>query len=351
MCINLQRAIKSHLTNLMIDKTQQFEKLMMNHLSGEISDKDASVLLAILNSDPKFKVQYNEMVRTRAISLVPVVESQKTSNYKNVLQLMNNGVRLSSQPKFIQYFLKVAAIIVFVLSTSISTYYLYTEYFNSSNSLMSYETVAPLGSQTKIVLPDGTIVWLNSGSTLRYNNLYGNENRTVYLTGEGYFEVEKDPNKPFYVYANDIKVKVLGTIFNVRSYVDEADVEVDLLEGKVDVSVESVKNSKVLSLLPNEKMVFNKVNKTISSHKVDASRSATWTTGKLCFVDASLEDIAKNLERKYDIKIEIKSQIIKDELFSGSLNLNQPIEKILEYIDVDKKYTRTFIGRNVTIDY
>ncbi len=333
----------------MLDKTQQFEKLMMNHLSGEISDKDACVLLAILNSDPKFKVQYNEMVKTRAISLIPVIESEKSSNYKNLLQLLNNGLLLNKQPKFIQYFLKVAAIIIFVLSTSISSYYIYTEYINSANNLLSYETVAPLGSQTKIVLPDGTIAWLNSGSTLKYNNSYGNENRTVYLTGEGYFEVQKNPNKPFYVYANDIKVKVLGTIFNVRSYVDEADVEVDLLEGKVDISVESVKNSKILSLLPNEKMVFNKANKSISSHKVDASRSATWTTGKLCFVDASLEDIAKNLERKYDIKIEIKSQIIKDELFSGSLNLNQPIEKILEYIDVDKKFTRTFNGRNVSI--
>ncbi len=242
----------------MLDKTQQFEKLMMDHLSGNISDTDACVLLAIIQSDPTFKVQYNEMVKTRAISLIPVIESEKTSNYKNILQHLNNAVLINKQHKFLQYFLKVAAIVIFVFSTAISTYYIYTEHISSATSLMSYETVAPLGSQTKIVLPDGTIAWLNSGSTLKYNNSYGNENRTVELTGEGYFEVQKNPNKPFYVYANEIKVKVLGTIFNVRSYVDEADVEVDLLEGKVDVSVESVKNSKVLSLLPNERMVYNK---------------------------------------------------------------------------------------------
>ncbi|OIP84519.1 MAG: hypothetical protein AUK44_02335 [Porphyromonadaceae bacterium CG2_30_38_12] len=333
----------------MIDKTKQFEKLMMNHLSENISDNDEGVLLDILNSDPKFKVQYNEMVKTRAISLIPIIESEKNSNYKNLLQLLNYGLSLNRQPVFLQYFFKVAAIIIFVLSTSISTYYIYNGYNNSSKNLMSYETVVPLGSQTKIVLPDGTVAWLNSGSTLKYNNSYGDETRTVNLTGEGYFEVQKNPKKPFLVYANDIKVKVLGTVFNVRSYADENAIEVDLLEGKVDVSFESGNDTKILSLLPNEKMVFNKANKTITSHKVDASRSSTWTTGKLCFVDATLEDIAKNLERKYDIQIEIKSQRIKEELFSGSLDLNQPIEKILEYIDVDKKYTRVFNGKNVSL--
>ncbi len=349
MCINLQRAIKSNQTELMIDKTKQFEELMMKHISENISDNEEGILLVILNSDPKFKVQYNEMLKTRAISLIPFIESQKTSNYKNLLKLLNNGLFLNSQPKFMQYFLKIAAIIIFVLSTSISTYYIFTGHTNSSNNLMSYQTVVPLGSQTKIVLPDGTVAWLNSGSTLKYNNSYGNENRSVYLTGEGYFEVQKNPKKPFLVYANDIKVKVLGTVFNVRSYTDENTIQVDLLEGKVDVSCESFNNKEILSLLPNEKMVFNKATKALTTHKVDASRSSTWTTGKLCFVDASLEDIAKNLERKYDIHIQIQSQDIKDELFSGSLDLNQPINEILEYIDVDKKYTRIFSGKNVSI--
>lgn len=333
----------------MLEKTQKFEELMMSHLSDNISDSDAGVLLGIINSDPNFKIQYNEMVKTRAISLIPFIESEKTSNYKNVLQQLTNGLYLNSKPNFFQYVLRIAAIVIFVLSTSISSYYIYSEYNNSSN-LMSYETVVPLGSQTKIVLPDGTVAWLNSGSTLKYNNSYGDENRTVNLSGEGYFEVQKNPEKPFIVYANDIKVKVLGTVFNVRSYADEADVEVNLLEGKVDVSIKSQNEAKILSLLPNDKMVYNKINKTITSHRVDATRSSAWTTGKLCFVDATLEDIVKNLERKYDIQIEIKSQRIKEELFSGSLNLNQPIDKILEYIDVDKKYTRIFNGRNVSID-
>jgi ferric-dicitrate binding protein FerR (iron transport regulator) len=332
----------------MLDKTKQFEKLMMQYLSETISDNDKRVLADILNSDPNYKARYNEMVKTRAISLIPVIEAHKTSNYKQFILLLNNGLTFSSQPKFVQYFIRIAAIIIFAFTTSVSSFYFYNE-FKSQDNIMSYETIVPHGSQSKIVLPDGSIAWLNSGSILKYNTNYGNKNRTVYLTGEGYFDVQKDPKKPFFVYANDIKVKVLGTVFNVRSYIDEATVEVNLIEGKVDVMLENNAKNEKLTLLPNNKVVYDKTSKKMQSFKSNAARAATWTTGKLCFVDASFEEISKDLERKYDVQISIQTQKIKNELFSGSLDLNQPIEKVLEYIDVDKKYDRTYNGKVISI--
>lgn len=332
----------------MLDKTKQFEKLMMNHLSGSISDSEEGLLLEILNSDPKYKVLYNEKAKTRAISMIPVIESQKTSNYTHLLNLINSGLSFNSQHSFLHYFLRVAAIIIFVLSTSISTYYIYTEY-NSKNNVLSYETIVPHGSQSKIILPDGTIAWLNSGSTLKYNNSYGNENRTVQLTGEGYFEVKKNPQKPFLVYANNIKVKVLGTVFNVRSYNDETIVEVNLIEGKVDVSLLDKDDDRKITLTPNHKIIYNKETKAMQTYFADASKSDQWKTGKLCFVDASLEQIATDLERKYDVQIIIESDQIKKELFSGSLDMNQPLNKILEYIDVDNKFEMIYTGKRVII--
>lgn len=334
----------------MLDKTQQFEKLMMHHLSESISDNDERLLLDILNSDHKFKVLYNEMVKTRAISLIPFIESRKKSNYKLLLQLMNNGLSFNSQPKLLQYFLRIAAIIIFVLSTSISTYYIYIGYNNSTNNLMSYQTVVPLGSQAKIVLPDGTVAWLNSGSTLKYNNLYGKKNREVLMTGEGYFDVKKDKNKPFLVHTNNIEIKVLGTVFNVRSYIDDPAVEVNLLEGKVDVSLLDNKNAEKLTLTPNHKIIYNKKSKTMQSFAADVSKSTQWQTGKLCFIDASLEEIAKDLERKYDVQICFQSNKIKNEFYSGSLDLNLPLNTLLEYIDVDNKFIRTYKGKIVTIN-
>lgn len=334
----------------MLDKSQQFEKLMMQYLSENISDTDELLLLDILNSDPNYKVRYNEMVKTRAVSFIPTIESQKTSNYKNLLQLLNKGLSLNNQPKAFYYFIRIAAIVIFVLSTSISIYYISTEFKSSANTLMSYETVVPFGSQTKIVLPDGTIAWLNSGSTLKYNNLYGKKNREVIMTGEGYFDVKKDKSKPFIVHTNNIQIKVLGTVFNVRSYINDQTVEVDLLEGKVDVSLSDNKNTQKLTLTPNQKMIYNKENKTMQSFVADVSKSVRWQTGKLCFVDASLEEIAKDLERKYDVQICFQSDKIKNEFYSGSLDLNLPLNTLLEYIDVDKKFSRTYNGKIVTIN-
>ena len=331
----------------MQDKTKQFEYLMSTHLSGGISEDEEQVLLEILNSDAKYKVLYAEMAKTRAISFIPVLENEKKSQYKNLTRTLNNVI-LNTSSNLIRNILKVAAIAIFVLSTSISFYYLLSDNF-FREKLASSETVVPLGSQAKIILPDGTIAWLNSGSTLKYSNLYGKKNREVLLNGEGYFEVTKDKSKPFFVHTNNIQVKVLGTVFNVRSYMNDRTVEVNLLEGKVDVSMLDNNSSKKLILIPNEKMIYNKNTKTMYSCKADAAKSAQWTIGKLCFVNSSLKDISKDLERKYNVKIILESDRVKNEIFSGSLDLNQPLKFILDYLDVDKKFTKTYNGQTVSI--
>jgi len=331
----------------MQDKTKQFEYLMSTHLSGGISEDEEQVLLEILNSDAKYKVLYAEMAKTRAISFIPVLENEKKSQYKNLTRTLNNVI-LNTSSNLIRNILKVAAIAIFVLSTSISFYYLLSDNF-FREKLASSETVVPLGSQAKIILPDGTIAWLNSGSTLKYSNLYGKKNREVLLSGEGYFEVTKDKSKPFFVHTNNIQVKVLGTVFNVRSYMNDRTVEVNLLEGKVDVSMLDNNSSKKLILIPNEKMIYNKNTKTMYSCKADAAKSAQWTIGKLCFVNSSLKDISKDLERKYNVKIILESDRVKNEIFSGSLDLNQPLKFILDYLDVDKKFSKTYNGQTVSI--
>ena len=331
----------------MQDKTKQFEYLMSTHLSGEISEDEEQILLEILNSDAKYKVLYAEMAKTRAISFIPVLENEKKSQYKNLTRTLNNVI-LNTSSNLIRNILKVAAIAIFVLSTSLSFYYLLSDNF-FREKLASSETVVPLGSQAKIILPDGTIAWLNSGSTLKYSNFYGKKNREVLLSGEGYFEVTKDKSKPFFVHTNNIQVKVLGTVFNVRSYMNDRTVEVNLLEGKVDVSMLDNNSSKKLILIPNEKMIYNKNTKTMYSCKADAAKSAQWTIGKLCFVNSSLKDISKDLERKYNVKIILESDRVKNEIFSGSLDLNQPLKFILDYLDVDKKFSKTYNGQTVSI--
>jgi len=331
----------------MLDKNQQFDYLMSNHLSGNISEDEERALIDFLNLDPQYKILYAEMAKTRAISFIPVLENEKESNYNNFNKALPDNLLLSVKLTPFRNFLRIAAAVIFMLSTSISSYYFFT---NSRNgNLTTCEAFVPLGSQAKVILPDGSVVWLNSGSTLKYNNLFGKKDRTIQLTGEGYFEVTKDKTKPFLVHTNDISVKVLGTVFNVRSYLDDPTVEVNLLEGRVNITTQSKESANTLNLAPNEKMIYNKKNGTMLSYRADAAKSAQWTIGKLCFVDASLEQIAKDLERKFDIKIKLSTKNINNEIFSGSLNLNQPLNEILDYLDVDKKFKKVYSGKTVLI--
>ena len=253
-------------------------------------------------------------------------------------------------PSRISNFRNIAAIITLIISVSVASFYIYRDFTAPADIAFWYETMSPVGSQTKIILPDSTIVWLNSGSTLKYNRSFGEKCREVALAGEGYFEVKKDKTKPFTVHTDSINVNVLGTVFNVRAYIEDATVTVNLIEGSVNVSLPNADSQGALTMKPNEKLVFNKLTKKIESSQVDASRSSLWTTGKLCFVDATLEQISRDLERKYNVKIQIASEKTKNELFSGSLNLNQPLLEVLNYIDVDKKFIISQVSDSIIIN-
>lgn len=320
----------------MKSKDTNFENLMIDYLSGDISETDHQHLTELLKSNIDFKVRFDELLKIHAISFVPVIETQKQSNYKKIIEQINDVPTISRSRLWLSNFRKIAAIIALVVSVFVASFYIYSDVTTPADTAFWYETFSTIGSQTKIILPDSTIVWLNSGSSLKYNKSFGKKDREVALAGEGYFEVTKDKSKPFIVHTDSLNVNVLGTVFNIRAYNDDADVTVNLIEGSVNISLPKMKG--FLSMKPNEKLVFNKQSKKIESSETDASRSALWTTGKLCFVDATLEQISKDLERKYDVKIQIANDKIKNEIFSGSLNLNLSLKEILSYIDVDKKF-------------
>jgi ferric-dicitrate binding protein FerR (iron transport regulator) len=334
----------------MQNENKIFDDLMIDYLSGNISEMDKRRLSELLKSNVDFKMEFDKMIKLRAVSFVPQIDATKEANFKRLMEQLNENVPAFSMSRTWNSRLRqIAAIIIFVVSVSVSLFYIYRDITTPGESTICYETVAPIGSQTKIILPDSTIVWLNSGSFLKYSQSFGKKNREVALSGEGYFVVKKDKSKPFLVHTVKLDVKVMGTVFNVRAYNEDEDVEVNLIEGVVNVSFPENKKAGSLTMKPNEKLVFNKLSKHVESFQTDAYRSALWTSGKLCFVDATIEQISKDLERKYEVKIQIENKLIKKELFSGSLNLNLSLKEILSYIDVDKKFKISQVGDTIKI--
>lgn len=208
---------------------------------------------------------------------------------------------------------------------------------------------SPLGSKTKLYLPDGTLVWLNAGSRMTYSQGFGVEDRAVKLTGEGYFEVQKNKKLPFTVQSKALKVEVLGTTFNFRDYPDDEEVIVSLLEGKV-VLENQMRREKKLYLDPNDRVVLNKKDGKMQLEKAVATNASQWKNGFLFFDEELLTDIVKELERSYGVTIEIADEGLKEFRFYGNfVRREQSIREVLEALSATGKIHYKIENDHITL--
>ncbi len=173
---------------------------------------------------------------------------------------------------------------------------------------------APKGSRISFTLPDNTKGWLNSGSSLEYVLPFGSK-RQVTLTGEAWFEVTKDEANPFLVHAGISEIRVLGTKFNVNAYPEENYVEVALCEGKVEFSAPGVASPVLMK--PDERLVCR--NGKANLYGTDASRYAAWVEGKLVFRGDPMAEVARRLERWYNVKVEVVDKELENYVFREPL--------------------------------
>jgi len=188
----------------------------------------------------------------------------------------------------------------------------------------------PSKGEYYVQLSDGTKVWMNSESSLGFYSKFNGKQRVVDLVGEAYFEVAKNPNKPFIVRTPNTAVKVLGTKFNVKAYADEDYTYTTLNEGKVKLIMD--KEEQLLA--PNEQLVFDKRSHEFSKKMVDASLYSAWTKGQFVFKDERLEDILNALSRWYGVEVFYKQAKQKEERFSISVNRYDNIQPLLNHIEL-----------------
>lgn len=187
---------------------------------------------------------------------------------------------------------------------------------------------APLGSRTKTILPDGTAVWLNSGSKMKYSQGFGMNERRVTMEGEGYFEVAHNEKIPFIIHTHEVDLQVLGTKFNFCNYPDEQEAEVCLMEGKVRLQ-NQIKTMEPLYLLPDEKMILNKRTGAMTKCSISTHNANTWINNELFFDEELLEDIAHKLSRNFNTQIEVADSL-KEKRFFGSFSIaGNNIESVL----------------------
>ncbi len=205
----------------------------------------------------------------------------------------------------------------------------------------------PRGGEYFLTLADGTEVWLNAETEIRYPVQFTGDKRVVYLDGEAYFTVAPDKNKPFTVVSTHASVSVLGTQFNFRAYPDERDVQTTLVSGSVIMQSEKYKQQ--IKLVPGEQGVLEKNSAKLMKQEVNTYLYTAWKDGRFAFRDARLEDLFNILARWYDLSVFYQSPEAKDIRFTGDLNKTDDFKSILKIIEQNERVIFTVNQRTVFI--
>jgi len=199
-----------------------------------------------------------------------------------------------------------------------------------ADKLTYNEVIVPRGESAEVVLADQTRVWLNSGATLKYPTHFGEDQRDVELTGEAYFDVQQDRQKPFFVNTSNVRVNVLGTSFNVEAFSDANTVNVTLVEGRV--KLETPEGELLSELKPTERASYNISKKEVHVTNVDTKLYTSWKEGIIYFKNESLGTIARQLEQWYNLEIVFEEPSLKEQKYTGTILKNKPVDQILDIL-------------------
>ncbi|MGV8091433.1 MAG: FecR family protein [Mangrovibacterium sp.] len=325
----------------------------------------------------RYAVNKEEFIKARTIlsglNFKEADFSEKELNYLWERLDIGNAITLSPKlqsRKIISWFSKAAAIL-FIPLLIVSIWFFYKtlklESFrdeNISRLAGAYNTVfAPVGGRAKAVLPDGSEVWLNSGSSVQYPLLSNQAYREVKLTGEGFFKVAKNPDKPMFVSASGMQVKVYGTTFNMNAYEDNADIETVLVEGEISIVKLNKKGNPMdteYKIKPGEVGRLNKQKNTVSITRANNMDVFTgWVNGKYVFRNTSFKSILERLEKIHNVKFVLEDKTLGDYSFDATFE-DQNIDRIMEIfavslpikwksVNAEQKDDKTFSVRKIII--
>lgn len=332
---------------------EQYSELLFKYFSGVISEQEKHELLLWLKENEEHKYLMDRMSDWWAVAHIPLFRSDLEADFnEHFYSLLNPSLPIDDKKAqkrtFFNAWVKIAAVGLLLVTVG-STAFFIGRTSSKQTSFVTYtETEVPYGSQARIVLPDSSVVRLNAGSSLKYKSDYNQSDRSVELRGEACFDVSPNAQKPFFVTSDKLHVRVEGTTFNVKAYDSEETIDIVLVSGKINVLLTD-KQEEEVSLIPNQQLSYNKQDEKMNVSFVNASNSILWTNGGLYFEEKTFPEIARELERKYAVNIEIRSNSLAKEVFTGTFLSDYTLNQILQEIDVDKKYRHIYKNGKIII--
>ena len=329
----------------MSSATNDIHAIIVRFLTDQLSATEASELEQWKLASRDNLQEYNDFIAIWAKSN-SLRMPQSVNFLKAQKSIRKNAGINSSNKRWINLAVQAAAVLV--LSLLFSGIYSYLSQENRSRvsgnqfSVPIYQEIkAAYGTQAKVELADGTTVFLNSGSKLRFPQTFNNlEQRKVILDGEGYFKVKKNKNQPFIVQTSQVNVRVLGTTFNVDAYADNQFVNVALVEGSVSLQEDLGNKSKdLMQLSHNQVAILNMTDHTLSKvDETDLYKYTAWINGRLVFYGDPIQTVVKKLEKWYNVKVIISDKRLDNYKFTGTF-IDDSLEGILKILSMTSPMT------------
>ena len=355
---------------------ERVELLIDKFLNGQLSSPEKKELLDWLKQNKENQIFFKQIESLyHAVGIISNFSGFDSERAFNQFQHKINQEKYLKKTKLRYLLIGAASVAASILVTALLTF----NYFSGSrqNAVSEYKIVQPernvpgleivtaKGSRTNLTLADGTKIWLNSSSKLVYPQQFTGNTREVYLEGEGYFEVASNKQKPFYVKAGAIDVKVTGTIFNLKNYPEDNIIETTLIEGEVIIEKnEGGKSEELIILEPNQKITFHKssesfeltksgkekekvqdlpiqkIEKAVLVENANIEKAISWKNNIIIFENEPFSEIVHNLERRFGVNIIFRSESIKQLRFSGTFE-EISIEQALEAMQFASPFNYT----------
>lgn len=264
------------------------------------------------------------------------VATDREAVYEKIWQRIRYGKEIAAGVSAKWKYYSVAATLAFL---AVSVCFFYTT--RQSEGAVAYmEVVAVAGSKAKVVLPDSSVVWLNSNARIRYPQQFTGECRRVNFDGEALFQVAQDKKRPFIVDMESLKIKVLGTVFYVSACPDSEVIQTTLLKGSVGLySADNLTATADLVLQPDEQAEYTKKNGSIEVQKVHGRLYTAWIKGEFYFENNTLQEIMAALERAFNVPIHVVGEEWRNKAFTAQFTHGESLDQILSILQVSAKYT------------
>lgn len=311
-------------------------EILLKYIDGTATQEEIAQVVKWLDLDEKNMQEYLLLRKAFDVSL------WNSSSSEESIQVAK--YQRSKRIKLFKEILKIAAVFALMLG---SYHLVLSKWVYSEESPINQTIYTPEGQRAELILSDGTKVWLNAKSTLVFPDKFSGKERNVKLIGEAYFDVAHDKEKQFIVEAQDYKIKVLGTEFNVKSYPQIGLFETSLIKGSVKIT--SADDVEQLTLVPGDIIYSDKG--ALARSNIEDYDMLAWKEGILTFKDLQLKEILDKLSLYYDVEFTIKNKSVLEDKYTGKFWIKDGIDQVLRVLGMYDKFSYTKDELNHIIIY